>query len=137
MNYCQPYGKQEGCVRGFACMVRSYILTLRLKQANVEEWSLFLPTIDSEGKLRQFAVAVSYIEDGDSVSFILESLATMTPGWTDSPTIETDSKLSENMHNFNGSAFRTCSSMHVSLACFGCSTSVRKMEYVCPVEKTP
>ncbi len=40
---------------------------------------------------------LSYIEDGKLVSFILGSLATvMTPGWTNSPTIQIDSKLSEN-----------------------------------------
>ena len=63
-------------------------------KANVEEWPLYLPTvIDCEGKLRRVAVAVSYVEDGNAVSFILCSLRSLTPGWTTSPTIQMDSKI--------------------------------------------
>ena len=63
-------------------------------KANVEEWPLYLPTvIDGEGKLRRVAVAVSYVEDGNAVSFILCSLRSLTPGWTTSPTIQMDSKI--------------------------------------------
>jgi hypothetical protein len=63
-------------------------------KANVEEWPLYLPTIiDGEGKLRRVAVAVSYVEDGNALSFILCALRSLTPGWTTAPTIQKDSKI--------------------------------------------
>ncbi len=63
-------------------------------KANVEEWPLYLPTvIDDEGKLRRVAVAVSYVEDGPALSFILGALRSLTLGWTTTPTIQKDSKI--------------------------------------------
>ena len=81
-------------MHGCECMYGQIVHLDGKAKANVEEWPLYLPTvIDCEGKLRRVAVAVSYVEDGNAVSFVLCSLRSLTPGSKTSPTIQMDSKI--------------------------------------------
>jgi hypothetical protein len=51
-------------------------------KANVEEWPIFFPTIiDCNGRAQRVAIAVSYIEDGPTTTFVLEQLISLCPDW--------------------------------------------------------
>jgi hypothetical protein len=51
-------------------------------KANVEEWPIFFPTIlDCNGCAQRVGVAVSYVEDGATMTFVLQQLKSMCPEW--------------------------------------------------------
>jgi hypothetical protein len=51
-------------------------------KANVEEWPIFFPTIlDCNGRAQRVGVAVSYVEDGATTTFMLEQLLSLCPDW--------------------------------------------------------
>jgi hypothetical protein len=65
-------------------------------KANEERWPIFLHTVVTPNKkIGRGAVGLSLEEDGVALRFMLESMKSMTPGWTDAPTIFMDGKLSE------------------------------------------
>ena len=64
-------------------------------KANIEEWPIFFPTIlDCYSKAHRVAVAVSYVEDGATTQFVITQLRSMCPEWSETPTIQMDSKVS-------------------------------------------